>query len=690
MNGQFPMSGPGEGRSEPTGPHCDGERGCDRSGPPIVARSDRLLPAVDNASGSLDVRSRQRAAHQLWIAADPDLAPVRPYFVARGITDFDFGTADLRFHPALSHRDVCGKALPGIVGLVTDLRSSGAQTGGIHRTYLAPELDAKASGVNARLLLGTTKGGAIVLRRGDPGRVLVAEGIETAAAAYLRLTRDGLIERNTTVVAAISASGLQSLNLPHGCDVIVAADHDTNGVGRRAAEELARRAVEDNDGTATIFLPITADTDFADRGPYAAVPAAPSSSHRISVPTALEAGCRTDRELALAASSGGACPLVSMSVPSAGPRCDTGPAAGTAEARHLVIRPAVEITDTRPAPADIFFPGIAVRGEHALLGGFSGSGSSTLLLNLGVAIANGKPFLDHAEVPRGRVLIVEHEDAQWRIRERLDAIAKASRASLSGIFVADMDKSDPLSPQSLAEAIIEYKVDTVLIATFARLANGDPDFRDEIDNVAMQRVARGYSELARRLHVAIATAAHCRKGARIESFTLDDIRGGSALSRDVRMIAAFGPLGRGHSTTSAEALLPWYLKWGKENVGMRRCDHHIHIASVDGVATFRLATQDDLTALVNTRTARHGAPAREVVRTVLDQFVTAQAPQKWFRRTEALAYVSARTPSLEKGTVNKWMKHWLPDLAEPRNQQSREWRRRMNAGASYPPEDAAR
>lgn len=218
-------------------------------------------------------RWRRQEAQRLWDEADCDLHSAAPYFENRGLGDFDFSTADLRLHRALRHPDVTHGTLPGIVGRVSDLPCDGAWIGGVHRTYLAPTFDRKADGVErTRLALGPTKGGAIVLRRGDPARILVAEGIETAAAAYLRLVADGRIERKTTVASAISASGLQSLNVPVGSDVTIAADHDTGGVGQRAAILLARRVVHECGGTTAIYLPNEADEDFADcGGAYAAL-----------------------------------------------------------------------------------------------------------------------------------------------------------------------------------------------------------------------------------------------------------------------------------------------------------------------------------------------------------------------------------------------------------------------------------
>jgi putative DNA primase/helicase len=81
------------------------------------------------------------------------------------------------------------------------------------------------------MMLGPCSGG--VVRLAKPGKVLlVGEGIETCLAA--------MQETGHAAWAALSTSGLRTLDLPHNAhDVIVLADGDAPG--EAAAQDCARR-----------------------------------------------------------------------------------------------------------------------------------------------------------------------------------------------------------------------------------------------------------------------------------------------------------------------------------------------------------------------------------------------------------------------------------------------------------------
>jgi len=101
----------------------------------------------------------------------------------------------------------------------------------VHRTFLARDGGGKAQVDPAKMMLGPCRGG--VVRLGQPGAVLMAgEGIETCMAA--------MQATGNTAWAALSTSGLRSLDLPHDArDVIVLADGDEPG--EAAAQDCARR-----------------------------------------------------------------------------------------------------------------------------------------------------------------------------------------------------------------------------------------------------------------------------------------------------------------------------------------------------------------------------------------------------------------------------------------------------------------
>src|SRR5262249_22631427 len=127
----------------------------------------------------------------------------------------------------------------------------------IHRTWLAIDGCQKASFRNPKMSLGPVGGAAIRLADATE-TLLVAEGIETAASVMLAT--------GYPAWAAISAGGIKSLVLPPlpvAATVIVAADHDANGVGEEAAHTAAARWLAEG-RRVRIALPSEPGTDWND------------------------------------------------------------------------------------------------------------------------------------------------------------------------------------------------------------------------------------------------------------------------------------------------------------------------------------------------------------------------------------------------------------------------------------------
>lgn len=125
-------------------------------------------------------------------------------------------------------------------------------TGAIHRTHFDKQGNRMRS--NAKLMLGSTKGGAVRLSQGQ-GPLVVCEGIETGLSLL-----SGLLSGSESVWAAMSATGMEGLDLPdfnqrrylssvitHAekktldqKSLIIAVDGDKTG--RNAGSKLAQRA----------------------------------------------------------------------------------------------------------------------------------------------------------------------------------------------------------------------------------------------------------------------------------------------------------------------------------------------------------------------------------------------------------------------------------------------------------------
>ena len=104
---------------------------------------------------------------------------------------------------------------------------------------------------------GAFTGAAVHLGSPDAqGRIIAAEGIETALAAWQLF--------GIPALAALSAHGLQSLQWPSETQtLLIAADNDHSQTGRKAAEALSRRAARAGIGGG-IWQPENPESDALD------------------------------------------------------------------------------------------------------------------------------------------------------------------------------------------------------------------------------------------------------------------------------------------------------------------------------------------------------------------------------------------------------------------------------------------
>lgn len=174
-----------------------------------------------------DAQRKAILAAAIWREAQPiGGTPAETYLRGRGITcPLPDG---LRFHPSLRHPT--GATFPAMVAAV-----EGAGRPAIHRTFLDPTGNGKAPVDPSKMMLGACAGGAVRLAEGQ-GRLVVAEGIETALSLAC-----GLLRGPVAIWAALSTSGMRTLNLPTVPGELVIAE-DSDEAGRTAADALAARA----------------------------------------------------------------------------------------------------------------------------------------------------------------------------------------------------------------------------------------------------------------------------------------------------------------------------------------------------------------------------------------------------------------------------------------------------------------
>ena len=206
------------------------------------------------------IHDRQPALLQTWHEAQPlnGQDPASLYLHARGLpadTWQHTGEA-IRHHAAMpyytateqKHKTLLIGHFPAMLAAITD---TSGQLQGLHITYLQQRENARWC--KARLLHPDTgeplpakkmrarypealRGAAVQMGKPDTqGRLLVAEGIETALAARAMF---GL-----PAVAALSAIGMNRYQWPPNTQsLFITADNDPNQTGQQAAESLARRA----------------------------------------------------------------------------------------------------------------------------------------------------------------------------------------------------------------------------------------------------------------------------------------------------------------------------------------------------------------------------------------------------------------------------------------------------------------
>lgn len=159
--------------------------------------------------------------------------PVHKYLTETRRLPLEHIPADLRFHPRLGYYEGSKMPVAHCPAMVAAIRDIRGRIVSLHRTYLASD-GQKLEGREPRKIMtsaSTIKGAAIRLGKITDGRLLVAEGIETALAA-------GILSE-LPAWATCTAGGLEAVEIPPGVTVTIAQDNDR--AGRKAAIALAHK-----------------------------------------------------------------------------------------------------------------------------------------------------------------------------------------------------------------------------------------------------------------------------------------------------------------------------------------------------------------------------------------------------------------------------------------------------------------
>lgn len=168
----------------------------------------------------------------------------------------------VRFHPGIKHKDAPGLH-PAVVGKVLSPAGKGT---GVWRIYLAPDGRGKMKGVDAKVGLGPTAGGAVRLG-GMAEHIGLAEGIETSAAVReLGETKPIWAGLSTSgIIGFVKPDEVKRITVypdPDGLKIKTRYKHDgTSYIGQSPGLEAARKLVERYPNEASI-APAAFDDDY--------------------------------------------------------------------------------------------------------------------------------------------------------------------------------------------------------------------------------------------------------------------------------------------------------------------------------------------------------------------------------------------------------------------------------------------
>ncbi len=196
----------------------------------------RPAPAI---AASDDDRERTKRALSIWEeTVEPAGTLVETYLAHRGVLDVAraaFGHA-LRFHPRCPFGP--GTRVPCLVALVRNVVTDEPQA--IHRTAIGPDGRSVEIGGRKRMALGPVAGGAVKLtpHKDVTSALGIGEGLESTLSIPIHVPDLGA----TPLWSLISAAGVAAFPLLKGVEVLwIAVDHDSNGVGLKAAKTCSRR-----------------------------------------------------------------------------------------------------------------------------------------------------------------------------------------------------------------------------------------------------------------------------------------------------------------------------------------------------------------------------------------------------------------------------------------------------------------
>jgi RecA-family ATPase len=187
-----------------------------------------------------------------------------------------------------------------------------------------------------------------------------------------------------------------------------------------------------------------------------------------------------------------------------------------------------------PYMRPVVIDGICREGETVNIIAASKVGKSWLSMDLGMAIATGRPWLDHFETRSGKVLLIDNELHPETLSSRLATVQSARQYDLKILdenfevipLRGNVQNLDRLAVQLDELKPGDYKA--IILDAFYRFV---PSGASENDNQAMMSMYNTLDAIAQKLGCVFIVIHHASKGSQGEKSVTDVGSGAGSMSR---------------------------------------------------------------------------------------------------------------------------------------------------------------
>ena len=187
--------------------------------------------------------------------------------------------------------------------------------------------------------------------------------------------------------------------------------------------------------------------------------------------------------------------------------------------------------------------GVLYKGSKMIISGSSKAGKTLSLLHLGLAVANGQPWLGHNTHKHGsKVIYLDFELKPRMAAKRIAEMVRLNPAYLPTTqnFLYCGLRGQSRSLEDLVhyiEDLENYQPDMVIVDPFYKLATG----ADENDAGAISEVVNRMEQFSERLDCSFVYAHHFSKGNKSDTDHIDRASGSGVFARDPDAILTLTP-----------------------------------------------------------------------------------------------------------------------------------------------------